>query len=230
MNIGIGIPTYNRLESLKRLVDEIEGYCELPYDLYISIDGSIDGTLPWVIENNYEFHFQENKGICHVKNAILRRFQDYDYFFIVEDDVHIFKSGVFKLYVDAIKAFGIHHFNFLTPKQRVPLRPNETINGITVLYSRLLGGCFSTFTKEVVSKVGAFNPKYIGYGHGHTNHTRRVMRAGLAPAGSFVHVVNAEEYIEHSGIPNATPVELRKKQLAVNVKVAATNNDIFIPL
>ena len=197
MNIGIGIPTYNRLESLKVLVQQLEQFCDLPYDLFVSVDGSTDGTKEWLDEKKIEYNWHENIGIAHTRNHILRRFQNYDLFFIIEDDVRILKAGVFDLYKRATEKFGHHHFNFLTPYQRKP-SSIVTKDDLTVMYSILVGGCFSTYTSEVVKRVGYFNPAFKGYGHEHCEYTLRVSRVGLTTGWNhFAHLVNAESYIEH---------------------------------
>ena len=54
MKIGIGIPTYNRLDSLKRVVASIETYADLPYDLFVSVDGATDGTVEWLQEKEID--------------------------------------------------------------------------------------------------------------------------------------------------------------------------------
>lgn len=197
MKIGIGIPTYNRLESLKVLVQQLEQFCDLPYDLFISVDGSTDGTKEWLDEKKIEYNWHENAGIAHTRNYIVDRFKDYDNFFIIEDDVRISKAGVFGLYVRAKELFGIHHFNFLTPYQRKPSSVKQ-LEDLNVMYSILLGGCFSSYTKEVVQKVGYFNPAFKGYGHEHCEYTLRVSRVGLTTGWNhFAHLTNAESYIEH---------------------------------
>ena len=198
MRIGIGIPTYNRLESLKILVHQIRDLCDLPYDLFVSIDSSTDGTREWLEQEGIEYNWHEHAGIAHTKNYIIKRFRDYDHFFIIEDDVRILKRGVFGLFVQATQLSGIHHFNFLTPYQRNASRVSQKFGDIEIFYSRILGGTFSSFTKEVVRKVGYMRPEFKGYGYEHCEYTLRVGRAGLTTGWyDFAHVRNSEEYLYH---------------------------------
>jgi len=214
--IGIGVVTCNRLESFKRTILGIEQNTKIPYDLFISVDGSNDGTVEWIKEKGYSYIHSERKGVCHAKNAILRHFKDYEYIFIVEDDVVFKKGDVFDLYIKAMIEFDIHHFNFLTPQQRIPAGRNITKNGITVMYSKCLGGSFATFTKTVINKVGAFNHAFSGYGYGHCEHTLRISRAGLTSKWTqFAHVVNSEEYIYHD---NSAHHALTSKEIEANKK------------
>ena len=194
--IGIGCPTFNRLESLKNTITSIEKFCKIPYHLYISIDGSNDGTLEWVKSKKYEYHMQPRTGVCSVKNKILKRFENYDYSFIIEDDTRLIRNGAFELYINAINKFKIHHFNFLIPQQRIKACPDRRIGNLIVMYSKLLGGVFSTFTKDIIKRVGFFNSEFKGYGYGHCEYTLRVSRAKLTSQwGKFAHLINAEHYI-----------------------------------
>src|SRR3972149_10282361 len=142
--IGLGVPTYNRLESLKDTIKSIEEYADLSYDLFVSVDGSPDGTEEW-LKGKYEYINQPRTGVVNSKNNILRRFKTYPYIFIIEDDVMLLKKGVFSLYIKAMELFKIQHFNFLTDYQRKSVIPNKIIQDITVMYSGTLGGCFSTY-------------------------------------------------------------------------------------
>lgn len=194
--IGIGIPTFNRLESLKRTIASIEKHCKIPFHLFVSVDGSTDGTVKWLKSKGYEYHMQPRKGVCSVKNRILKRFARYNYSFIIEDDTRLIRDGALELYISAINKFKIHHFNFLIPQQRVKACGNKRVGNLVVMYSKLLGGVLSTFTKDVIKRVGYFNPEFKGYGYGHCEYTLRAARVRLtSPWGKFAHLTNAEHYI-----------------------------------
>ena len=160
--VGVGIPTYNRLESLKKTINSLKENTTIRYDLMVAVDGANDGTIDWLNENKYEYVSQNRQGVCAAKNHILRRFSKYDYIFIVEDDVRFMKPNVFSIYIEAIRKFQIHHFNFLIPSQRINAKPPRKMGNLEVMYSRLLGGCFSTYTKEIVRKVGESIQKLKG--------------------------------------------------------------------
>lgn len=211
MRVAVGIPTYNRLNSLKRLVEGIKKFADMPIDLMVSIDGATDGTLEYVKANNIDHHYQQRQGVISVKNAILKKFRDYDYTFIIEDDIVFRGRGLFGMYIKAIKAFGIQHFNYMIPSQRVACCPSQTRDGITVMYTKYLGGSLSTFTKESIKKVGGFNPKFKGYGYGHCEYTLRASRAGLtSPWGRFAHVVNADKFIYNDNSINRSSADKKK--------------------
>ncbi len=134
-----------------------------------------------------------------------------------------------------MKTFKFNHINFLVKSQRIPARSNITKKGLTIMYSKILGGCFSVYTKEVIEKVGGMNPKFRGYGHGHCEHTLRISRVKLtSPWNSFVHLVDAETYIEHIGKAPATSIDELKKQRDGNHKILAESiknkKMVYIPL
>lgn len=237
MRVGIGIPTYNRLESLKKTIASIKanaggGY----YDLVVAVDGSSDGTGGWLRKQNIN-HIccLQNMGVCHAKNQILARLQEHDFIFIIEDDVQLIKPGMFRLYLRAIELFGIQHWNFLAPWQRRPARPNEMKDDLTMMFSKLVGGAISVYTREVIEKVGGFNPEFKGYGYGHCEYTLRASRAGLTtPWNEFAHLVNAEDYVLIAMGNGVKPSEQREKERIANLKVLrrtlGNRNIIHVPL
>lgn len=235
VSVGIGIPTYNRLESLKRTIKSLKENISQPYEWMVAVDGSDDGTVEWLKENKYEYTNQKREGVCVAKNKILKRFQNHDYIFIVEDDVLFLKPDVFQLYMEACKTFSIQHFNFLIPDQRVEAKPTRKSGDLKLMYSKLLGGCFSTYTKEIIRKVGGFNPRFKGYGHGHCEYTLRISRARLTtPWNQFAHLVNAEKYIIHSGKTKANTnveVDIQKRKNHEILKSTLKNPKlVHIPL
>ena len=104
------------------------------------------------------------------------------------------------------------------------------------MFSKTLGGCFSVYTKEVIEKVGGVNPKFIGYGYEHCEHTLRIIRAGLCTGWcDFPHVVNAEEYIQHTDAKRAKSNEQIEKERKRNHKILfkesmANQELVYIPL
>lgn len=236
MRVGIGIPTYNRLESLKKTVKSISTHADMEYDLCVVVDGPPDDTTDWLLRNHiYHLFHQQNRGVCAVKNDILQKFRDYDYIFIIEDDVTLVKHGLFALYIRAIEIFHIQHWNFLAPWQRDPRKPDRKRDGLKMMFSKQLGGALSVYTKEVIDRVGGFNPEFHGYGYGHCEYTLRASRAGLTTGWcEFAHLVDAEEYVEVTPGGAVKPKEQREAERIANLRVLRkTQQDktlIHIPL
>ena len=74
MKLFVGILTYNRLESLKKLVGSLKTFTAVPYELVVSVSDSSDGTITWCMENKIRVIISENKGIAFGKNLLLYYF------------------------------------------------------------------------------------------------------------------------------------------------------------
>lgn len=236
MKIGIGIPTYNRLDSLKNTIESIVTHTDMHHEGYVVVDGADDGTREWLRDNfiKHIFH-HENKGVCYAKNEILTHFKDHDYVFIIEDDVTLLKHGLLELYIRAIEVFDIQHWNFLAPWQRVSRKPHRQREGLTMMLSQKLGGALSVYTKEVIEKVGAFNPEFKGYGYGHCEYTLRAARAGLTTGWcEFAHLVDAEAYAQVAPGNGTKSKDEREAERKENLKVLRKSQHdhslIHIPL
>ena len=70
MNISVVIPSYNRIEFLKRSIDSVINQTKKPLEIIVVDDGSTDGTET-VIKSDYDFvKFikQKNKGVSAARN------------------------------------------------------------------------------------------------------------------------------------------------------------------
>ena len=71
MNISVVIPTYNRVELLKRSIDSVINQTIKPFEIIIVDDGSNDGTEA-MIKKNYDslkLIKQKNKGASAARNS-----------------------------------------------------------------------------------------------------------------------------------------------------------------
>jgi len=70
MKISVIIPTYNRLEKLKRAVDSVLSQTYKDFELIIVDDGSTDNTRTF-FENfdGIKYIYQENKGVSSARNT-----------------------------------------------------------------------------------------------------------------------------------------------------------------
>ena len=70
MNISVVIPSYNRIEFLKRSIDSVINQTKKPFEIIVVDDGSTDGTET-MIKSDYDFvKFikQKNKGVSAARN------------------------------------------------------------------------------------------------------------------------------------------------------------------
>ena len=100
MKIAICIITYNRLESLKRVLESINrGYIDQEVTLIISIDKS-DTSIIEDFADSYHWTFGDKRVIKHEKNLGLRKHvlscgeltKEYDALIVLEDDIVVAES------------------------------------------------------------------------------------------------------------------------------------------
>jgi len=104
--IGIGVITFNRIDMLKITLGRILQHTKGDYKLLVADDGSTDGTLNYLQENNISYVTGKNKGVCTNKSRALFHLKDCDYIYIIEDDIFPIKDGWETIYIDAIHDSG----------------------------------------------------------------------------------------------------------------------------
>jgi len=230
MKVGIGIVTYNRPWCLKQIVEGIQKHTTGTYDLFISDDGSTDGeTLPWIAQSGIPFETGSNKGVVYSKNRILTRFRDYDYIFIVEDDLCIFGDGWNELYIKAIEESGNQHFNFI-PFEIIPDPTKEMASKIvavgiseypscTVASCSRLSGVMMVVTQKVLQTVGGLDFRFRGYGYGHCEYTERIHKAGLTEF-RYAAIVESKDFLKLLPEPHLLEKGQMHQQLMINLDIA----------
>ena len=100
--LGIEIVTYNRLERLAGCVAAIREYTDTPYRVMVSDDGSTDGTVAWLEQNdiphvkgaNYGSGWNRNRGLYYFE-----KYTDCDVVIILEDDCYPIEPGWYNAWV-----------------------------------------------------------------------------------------------------------------------------------
>ena len=227
-SIGIGIVTYNRLEGLKTLLDCIHEFppvTEGGYDIFVSDDGSTDGTQEFLDIKGIPYQSEKNRGISWNKNRIIAKFYDYDYVFIIEDDVEIIKEGWAALFINAMNVSRENHLSY------VPDCAERYDSGEVLLHpydhfciSENTGtwGGFLAFTKEALHKAGGFDTRFIIYGHEHSELTERIYRLGLNKY-KYSKLMDADDYMRCQNIKTTTAGERGRHLLALNQVIYRTN-------
>ena len=110
--IGVGIITCNRPEYLHGVLNSIET-CHSVIDELVVINDGNPITNPNLFKGEW-IDNEVNLGVAKSKNKALKYLfeKDFDYFFLIEDDMIVVDNTIFTQYVDAHKASGIHHFNY----------------------------------------------------------------------------------------------------------------------
>ncbi|MFQ5536423.1 MAG: glycosyltransferase family 2 protein [Gemmatimonadota bacterium] len=201
----ICITTCARLESLQGFLPHFAAFCDEDprFNLLVALDGTDPAYLRFCDEWEVPLVYSdEREGVGISKNRVLERHPDFDYYFFLDDDVELLDGSVFPAHVDAARATGIHHFSLF---QRGGVRKptgESTVEGWRVVHGMFGGGQFNFFTGEGLRRVGGWHPRFAEFRRwGHTEHSYRFWRAGLAPAPFNVLEDLSESCIWHAPPP-----------------------------
>jgi hypothetical protein len=229
MKIGIGCSTYNRPKHLELWKEQTYKYTPYFFDLSIEDDS------------------KDRRGIAYRKNNNLMALRKCDYIFLFDDDCFPIKEGWAELFINASKASGQQHFMYLKETPTIKKTGNWTnfVQNATYInkYDNC-AGCMMFFTKEVIEKVGAYNPKYGKYGFEHAGYSERIHKAGLTPLGAYTCPAGAGEYIYSLDLDNHLPFNKQVKHepsmakeiqnipiyIQQNKDIYLQDTEIYIPL
>jgi GT2 family glycosyltransferase len=172
-----------------------------PGRVFVVDDGSTDGAhrgfLSSVGDSRITVIRRPSRGgVSRAKNTCLRILseQGVDVGFVAEDDIE-FRPGWWERYLDAHAKTGISHFSWAWDADPTgPMRKTRRrIGAGTIVQTSRVNGVLLTFTRDVLERVGGFRILPRPWGHTHTNWTRRIIAAGLAPY--FADVVDSNEVV-----------------------------------
>ena len=214
------ITTCRRLPLLHRYLPHYAAFCESDrrFSLLVSLDGTEQAYLDFCKEWDVPvLHSADREGVGLSKNRVLKRFPDFDYYFFIEDDVELVDGSVFPIHVELAAASDIHHFSLFEPGGiRKPVG-ESTIAGRHVVHARFGGADFNFFTRQGLVRVGGWHPMFARYRRwGHTEHSYRFPRAGLAPAPFNVAVELIDSLAWHAppAVSRVNHTEFNEDQVA----------------
>lgn len=182
----ICITTCQRLENLRRYLPQYAGFCagDPRFQLVVALDGTDLGYLRFCEEWEVPLVYaDEREGVGISKNRVFERFPDFDYYFFVDDDVELVDGTVFPAHVEMARASAIHHFSLFERGAVRKPTGESAICGLRVVHGLFGGGQFSFFTGDGLKQVGGWHTRFAEFRRwGHTEHSYRFFRAGLAPA------------------------------------------------
>ena len=210
MKVGIGLITYNRPETCLRVAKAIRE-TSIDVNYVCVIDGGDWRAYDDWIFNNYTVIVGQNMGGLQNKNRALNYLQACDVIILIEDDLIPIKSGWVEYICNVLKETNYEHLTCVPKCSRLIEQKGEI-----QLWDKVTGQIM-VMTKKCLEKVGIGDTNYKGYGHGHTDYTRRCKKAGIYPDNGYIHLKDFDRYFKYMpGIICATPNEKREEDLKNN--------------
>lgn len=182
----IAVTTCNREAYLRRCLPFLaRATVEHPsLALLVSLDGDEPATRSlcerWQVPLLYS---DSREGVGLSKNRVLERFPEFDYYFFLEDDVEVTDASVFPAHVALAQGLGMHHMSLFEPRRAREVVASSSLLGQHILHCQYGSADFNFFTRHGLERVGGWHPEFANYKRwGHTEHSYRFSRSGLAPA------------------------------------------------
>lgn len=209
-DIGVGILSFNRLDSLHRLLVSIREHTDLSKTtIFISDESTNQDIKDYItkIPDMVVLNNKERLGIAGNTNRLLRCLDRFRYKIILNDDVIIRRPGWDELYVKAFQATKYHHFCMRQPGVYGASEKDGQIHNVNGQIIRTIQekpqGAIIAFDHDAFKKVGYFDEIFGIYGMEHVDWSERVSHSGIQPPG-FHDVANSIEYFtvfaEASGV------------------------------
>lgn len=220
-DIGIGILSYNRLNSLKRLIESIEAHTDINSTTVFVSDESDKSHKDKIVEylNSKKWitvlDNKERLGIAGNSNRLLRCLQRFKNKILLNDDVEIIADNWDRFYVDAMKSSGLHHICFRQIGIYGARGDHETNGRIRTIHQKPQGAVM-VFDDAAFNKVGYFDTRFGIYGMEHVDWSTRVSTSGIQKKG-FHDIVGSEKYIKVHGEKSAVEKRVEKLNKAKSV-------------
>lgn len=217
MKIGIGITTFNRPDYLKQCLESLTKNIKSVDFISVYNDGSTveypEITKPSNVE---EFHYlfnEQNHGVAHAKNALLRAMigAGCDHLFLLEDDILLLDDKAITEYIRIGEEYGFEHFMFA--HHGAANAGGSVYSDSNIDYFPACVGAWCYYTKSSLLKLKEIEEKqgleYPGFfdenfhnAWEHVEHTKRLGDAGFTGwFGMFVDIKDSKKYI--SEIPGS---------------------------
>lgn len=221
---------------LRRHLPPLAKFCAADgrFSLLVSLDGTDAEVSAFCQEWRVPLLYSDaREGVGLSKNRALAAFPDFDYYFFLEDDVELVEGAVFPTHVELSRQTGIHHFSlFVRDGIRKPT--GESVIGDRRVAHCLYGGAdFNFFTREGLERVGGWHPRFAAFRRfGHTEHSYRFPRAGLAPAPFNVVTDLIDSCIWHvpPAVTHVDGMEYDDDQIALPERELMERELAFVPV
>lgn len=217
----VAITTCNRDAYVRRCMPPLARAlnADSRLSLVVSLDGDDVNTRALCEQWRVPLIYSERReGVGISKNRILETFPHFDYYFFLEDDAELLDGSVFAECVRISRASDTHHMSlFERAGIRRPISESNVL-GHHMIHSLYGGADFNFFTRQGIDCVGGWHPLFARYRRwGHTEHSYRFPRAGLAPAPFNVPASLIEAFIWHAPPSVSSPhgIAIDEDQIAL---------------
>ncbi|SFE15340.1 Glycosyltransferase, GT2 family [Paenibacillus algorifonticola] len=190
MLTSIIIPTYNRLPLLQEAIYSIRSSTPEAYELIVVDNGSTDGTIEYLREQNITFvGLPCNQGFPAACNWGLRLARG-DYFLLLNNDVLVTAGWLGKLHraLDSGRQVGMTGpmSNYVSGGQQIDMRGSYTEMaeqlgvdeaGHYEEVSRLVGFCL-LFSRELMNRIGLLDERFSPGHYEDDDYCYRARQAG----------------------------------------------------
>ena len=195
LRLGIGIVTYNRRHLLSDTIARVRDLTRWPNTvLAIADDGSTDGTMQMLRERGLPVVTGANMGVCWNKNRalfLLNQLLNCDVVLLLEDDSQPNRAGWEAEWIEAVRLYG--HINYAGPWLRDHFISGSGTAADPIRASAVTAQC-AGYGRACLTYGGYFDSRFHGYGHGHVEHTRRLVRTGYGGMVNDAENGNAVEF------------------------------------
>jgi glycosyltransferase involved in cell wall biosynthesis len=199
MKTGLAISTYfcekTSQERLGIFRKSIESLVLSRYsDTIILVDdGSTTRAHLEGLPDNVRVVSRPHGGIARAKNTCIKELlnEGVDIGFLADDDVMYKSADWAEQYTKAIQITGMGHFSYFL--ESTPCEYPE-MSGYVYRKTPSVNGCFLTFTRDLIERIGYFKILPHEYGHEHSNFSLRA--ATIGKQGGFFDIVDSSQRLE----------------------------------
>jgi len=158
MKILVYTITYNRLDLTKKCLGSLKEHTKVKFDHIIFDNGSTDGTIEWLKENNYNVvEFGKNLGITEAQNRGLKNiYSNYDLIIKFDNDCEVISDNILENIITFYSLNDTYNY-VLSPidlnldKNYAPRKiSNKFVNGFNIELTSHNGGMFRTVPKPAM--------------------------------------------------------------------------------
>ncbi len=233
--IGVGILSYNRKNSLERLVNSILSTTDLlKTTVFISDDCSDDAaTIEYLnalskSPNIVVIRNSERLGVAGNSNRLLRCLKRFSYGILLNDDVEILDRNWEYVIAEGMHKTMMHHLMYRQiGVYGAAHSEGVEINGVELgRVDEKPHGAVLAFTSQYLEKCGYFDESYGFYGMEHVDWSMRGHELGLQTSG-FYDLKCLSSFMKIHGDP--TSVEDKSEKLAAARQVFSRRKTGYMP-